>query len=183
MICFSDEDLDRQARKWTWLGINKDTFARTHSSGSYRWQYDVEHVGFKYHGNSVMAAMGLVALRYLEQDNGHRRRMAAVYDRFLKEVAGVELVPMAADCTPSRHLYQVLVDDRDRVMVGLNDREIYPGVHYQDNTAYRMYERDDEDCPRARLAAQRIISLPLHLGLDEEQVVRVAGAVRELTTP
>jgi dTDP-4-amino-4,6-dideoxygalactose transaminase len=183
MICFADEELDRQVRKWTWLGINKDTYARTHSSGSYRWQYDVEHVGFKYHGNSVMAAMGLVALRYLERDNAHRRRLAASYDRCLEDVPGVVRVPMAAGCTPARHLYQILVDDRDRIMVGLNNREIYPGVHYQDNTAYAMYGRGGDHCPRSIAASQRIISLPLHLGLEDEHVARVADALHELLAP
>ena len=57
MICFADPQLDTEARKWTWMGINKDTYARTASQGSYKWYYDVEYEGFKYHGNSIMAAM------------------------------------------------------------------------------------------------------------------------------
>ena len=44
-------------RHWTWLGIDKDTFARTQGDSTYKWYYDVEHVGFKYHGNSIMAAI------------------------------------------------------------------------------------------------------------------------------
>src|SRR5581483_4825355 len=69
MICFADAALDAEVRKWTWLGINKDTYARTLGGGTYKWLYDVEHVGFKYHGNSIMAALGLVGLKYLEPDN------------------------------------------------------------------------------------------------------------------
>jgi len=46
--------------------------------GAYKWLYDVEHVGFKHHGNSIMAAMALVGLRYLEEDNAFRRKLAAV---------------------------------------------------------------------------------------------------------
>ncbi|HET8645816.1 MAG TPA: aminotransferase class V-fold PLP-dependent enzyme, partial [Vicinamibacteria bacterium] len=83
MICFASAGLDEEVRKWTWLGINKDTYTRTHSSGAYRWLYDVEHVGFKYHGNSIMAAMGLVGLKYMEQDNAERRRLCALYDQAL----------------------------------------------------------------------------------------------------
>ena len=56
MICFADPELDAEVRKWTWLGINKDTYARTAGQGAYKWHYDVEHLGFKYHGNSIMAA-------------------------------------------------------------------------------------------------------------------------------
>jgi len=71
MICFRDADDDARARKLTWLGINKDTYTRTSMEGSYKWMYDVEEVGFKYHGNSIMAAIGLVQLRYLDQDNDY----------------------------------------------------------------------------------------------------------------
>jgi len=37
MICFRDADLDEAVRKWTWMGINKDTYARTASQGAYKW--------------------------------------------------------------------------------------------------------------------------------------------------
>ncbi len=35
MLCFEDPELDREARKWSWMGINKDTFTRTAGSGPY----------------------------------------------------------------------------------------------------------------------------------------------------
>lgn len=56
-------ELDAEARKWSWMGINRGTYARTTGAGAYNWYYDVEQVGYKYHGNSIMAAIGLVSLR------------------------------------------------------------------------------------------------------------------------
>ncbi len=63
MICWQTPELDAEARKWSWMGINKDTYARTTGTGTYKWYYDVENVGYKYHGNSIMAAIGLVAIK------------------------------------------------------------------------------------------------------------------------
>lgn len=179
MICFAEEGLDAEVRKWTWMGINKDTYTRTLSAGTYKWYYDVEHVGFKYHGNSIMAAMGLVGLRYLEEDNDYRRRLCAAYDEGLSGLAGLDRVPMATGCKPSRHLYQIQVDRRDDVMVALNSRGVYPGVHYRDNTVYRMYAAGEGTCPRAHRASERLISLPLHLRMDRPEVEHVARALRE----
>ncbi len=176
MICFAEPALDAEVRKWTWLGINRDTYTRTLGGGPYKWLYDVEHVGFKYHGNSIMAALGLVGLKYLEADNAYRRQLAAWYDEELAGAEGVERVPMAMGATPSRHLYQVQVDRRDEVMVAMNGRGVFPGVHYRDNTLYAMYE--DTLCPRARRASERLISLPLHLRMGREEVKRVAAALR-----
>jgi dTDP-4-amino-4,6-dideoxygalactose transaminase len=176
-ICFADGHLDAEARKWSWLGISADTYSRTHGQARYKWLYDVEHVGFKYNGNSVMAALALVGLRHLEEGNAHRRRLADAYDAALAGRGGITRVPMTPGCRPSRHLYQVLVEDRDEVIVRLNAQAIYPGVHYRDNTLYRMYAYADGTCPRARRASERLISLPLHLRMNEATVRRVADAL------
>jgi dTDP-4-amino-4,6-dideoxygalactose transaminase len=176
-VCFADARLDAEARKWSWLGISADTYTRTLGQGRYRWHYDVEHVGFKYHGNSVMAALALVGLRHLEEDNERRRRLAAAYDTALAGLTGVERIAMTPGCRPSRHLYQVLVEGRDEVMVRLNAEGIYPGVHYRDNTLYRMYAHASGSCPRARRASERLISLPLHLRMTEADTSRVAEAL------
>ena len=179
MICFADPALDKEVRKWTWLGINKDTYTRTVSQGSYKWYYDVEHEGFKYHGNSIMAAIALVSLKYLEQDNEFRRQVCRWYDELLGDESGIERISIAEGCVSSRHLYQILVDKRDEVMLALNNAKIYPGVHYRDNTTYRMYAYARNTVPRALHASDRIISLPLHLRLTKEDVERVAQSLKE----
>jgi dTDP-4-amino-4,6-dideoxygalactose transaminase len=179
MICFRDADADTAVRHWTWLGIDKDTYSRTQSDSTYKWHYQVEHVGFKYHGNSIMAGLGLVALKYLEQDNAYRRQLAAWYDECLAGASGIERVPSAPGCESARHLYQVMVERRDEVMVGLNAAQIFPGVHYRDNSLHAMYAAQPP-CPRARRASERLISLPMHLQLDRGDVQRACGAFRRI---
>jgi dTDP-4-amino-4,6-dideoxygalactose transaminase len=187
MICWPTADQDAATRRWSWMGINKDTYARTQqttSGATYSWYYDVDVTGYKYHGNSIMAAMGLVALKYVDEDNAYRRQVCAWYDELLADAPQIERVPMASDCEPSRHLYQVQVENRDEVMAALNRVKIYPGVHYRDNTLYSMYDHARGTCPKAAQASDHLISLPLHLRLTRDQVERVArelkAAVQEL---
>ncbi len=177
MICFKDKELDKLVREWTWLGITKDTYQRTSSDSLYKWRYDVENVGFKYHGNSVMAALGIVALRYLESDNDYRKQIAAWYDELID--SSVERVRIAPNCDSSRHLYQILSDKRDELLIALNRQRIYPGVHYTDNTQYRMYAYAKNSCPRATLSCERLLSLPIHLKLTYEDVKRISLAINE----
>jgi dTDP-4-amino-4,6-dideoxygalactose transaminase len=176
MICFADAELDAEVRKWTWLGINKDTYARTITKGAYKWYYDVEHTGYKYHGNSIMAAIGLVSLRYLDHDNAYRRQLATWYTELLGGHPYIEIVPIAPGCEPSRHLFQIQVGHRDEVMVALNSVGIYPGVHYRTNTLYRMFA-DALPCPNAQCASDRLISLPLHLRLQRRDLDRVCDSL------
>jgi len=180
MICFADVELDMLVRQWSWLGINKDTFSRTMSQGAYKWHYEVDFPGYKYHGNSVMAALGLVGLKYLDPDNSYRRQICKWYDEFLSGV--VESVPVAEGCESSRHLYQILVENRDEIMLALNEQGVYPGVHYRDNTVYPMYRQGASAVAAAAKASEMIISLPLHIQLSFADVKRVAESVISAVT-
>jgi len=170
MICFKDQEDDQRARKLTWLGITKDTYARTAAQGAYKWMYDVEEVGFKYHGNSIMASMGLVQLKWLDPDNAYRRQLAEWYRNKLAGCQFVRVVPVSPGCESATHLFQVRVQRRDAVMLALNGHQIYPGVHYRDNTEYPMYSYASGSCPNAARASSEVISLPLHMNLTRSDV-------------
>lgn len=178
MICFKDGKLDEIARKKGWLGINKDTYTRTTNSGNYKWRYDVEYIGEKAHGNSVIAAIAIVQLRYLDRDNAYRRQIARWYiERFKKYSDKIKLVAIPEDCESSTHLFQILVEDRDELILNLNANGIYPGVHYADNTEYRMYIYDKGKCPYAAYVSEHVLSLPMHLELKYTDVQNIANCV------
>jgi len=179
MICFSDAKDDELARKLTWLGINKDTFSRTAAQGAYKWMYDVEDVGFKYHGNSIMAAIAIVQLKYLDIDNAYRRQIAAWYREGFANAPHVGTVAIAEGCESATHLFQVRVKNREAVMMALNQHEVFPGVHYRDNTEYRMFAYGKGTCPHAHQASNEIISLPLHMNLTRHDVMLVAQLVAQ----
>lgn len=174
MICFREAAHDERVRKLTWLGINKDTYARTAAQGAYKWMYEVEELGYKYHGNSIMAGIGLVQLRYLDQDNAYRRQLASWYRQALGDHAHIGLIPISEGCESSSHLFQIRVKNRDALMMALNEHQIYPGVHYRDNTEYSLYRQGQGSCPQANRASQEIISLPMHLGVTHQDVQEIA---------
>lgn len=178
MICFKEKKYDEICRKITWLGINKDTYSRSSDKGAYKWKYDVEYVGYKYHGNSIMAAIALVQLKYLDKDNAYRRQLSYWYDdNFKSHYDKIKPIPIAPGCESSRHLYIIEVENRDELLLALNECNIYPGVHYRDNTEYTMYSYAKGSCPKAHWMHERIMSLPLHLGLTKSDVDYVCEKV------
>ena len=181
MICFRGEDDDALCRKLTWLGINKDTFARTNDKGSYKWKYDVEYLGYKYHGNSIMAAIGLVQLKYLDRDNAYRRQLASWYNAGFADNEKINLVPTAPGCESSRHLYIIQYESRDELLLHLNENEIFPGVHYRDNSEYEMYAYAKGTCPRTQLYSDTILSLPMHMSLAKSDVDFICNVINEYT--
>ena len=178
MICFKEAEFDQYARKLSWLGIDKDTFARTASQGAYKWKYEVEDLGYKYHGNSIMAAIALVSLKYLDRDNSYRRQLAQWYDEQLRNLDDIKIISHSDRCESSRHLFQIRVQNRDSVLAKLNELEIYPGVHYRDNTEYKLYQKYENNCINARKLSSEIISLPMHMGVTHSDVVSICRQIK-----
>lgn len=175
MICFQDVEFDAKARKLSWLGIDKDTYLRSSQEGTYKWKYDVPEVGFKYHGNSIMATLGLVGLKYLDEDNQRRRDIAFQYGNSFPQYAkGACESNVESAC----HLFQMAIPNRDVILNALNIDGIYPGVHYVDNTLYRMYRYGMNTCPNAHRLSNELLTLPIHIGLSDEDVTRVINTLK-----
>lgn len=177
MICFADEELDKECRMVSWMGINKDTYARTSSEGTYKWNYGVDYVGFKYNGNAIMAGIALAQLPYLDEENARRREICAMYDKAFEGNPNIRIIraPYPEEC--AYHIYEIVVPDREALLGELAKHDIYGGVHYRDNTEFSMYTYAQGTCPVAHEVTQHIITMPLHMYLTDEDVQKIADIV------
>ncbi|MCM1059377.1 MAG: DegT/DnrJ/EryC1/StrS aminotransferase family protein [Eubacterium sp.] len=180
MICFADDEYDKIARKIAWLGINKDTYARS-NKGAYAWKYDVDYVGYKYNGNAIMAAIALVQLKYLDEENERRRKIVERYNKAFENNKNIRIVkaPYHDEC--SYHIYELIVPDREALLGELAKHDIYGGVHYRDNTEYSMYRYANGTCPHAHEVSRHLITLPLHMWLTDEDVGKIIDIVDKFT--
>ena len=144
--------------------------------GTYEAQ--VIDLGFKSHGNSIMASMGLVGLKYLNEDNSRRREVCEIYDQGFKNENKIKIVKHN-NCKSSRHLYQIRVRNRDKIMEYLNANDVFPGVHYKDNTQYDLYSYASGTCPNAHKISKELISLPLHMFLTDKDIKHVIKVVKK----
>ncbi|MBQ9530737.1 MAG: DegT/DnrJ/EryC1/StrS family aminotransferase [Eubacterium sp.] len=169
MICWNDEDGDKLSRQIAWLGINKDTYSRS-NKGTYAWKYDVDYVGYKYNGNAIMAAIGLVQLQYLDEENARRREIVKMYTEGFKNNDKIKIIPANYSDECSYHLFELAVPDREDLLQKLSAKGINCGVHYRDNTEYSMYKYANGTCPKAHEISQHLITMPLHMWLTDEDV-------------
>jgi len=162
-------------RRLRWLGIDADTFSRS-SGTAYKWEYDVPEIGFKYHMNDIQAAIGLAQIRYLDEENKYRARIAGWYRDRLSNVPGVTLLQYKNDRTSSFHLFGILVENRDALAKKLTANEVEVGVHYRRNDQYPMYE--EQNLPNTERFWRSVMSLPMHTALTEEHVDFVTNVIR-----
>ena len=176
MICFAEEENDRLARQLAWLGINKDTYARS-NAGTYKWKYDVDYVGYKYNGNAIMAAIALVQLKYLDEENARRREIVAMYNRGFAGNPNIRIIPAPHPDECAYHIYELAVPDREKLLSWMAEHDIYGGVHYRDNTEYLPYRYAQGSCPNAAELSEHLITMPLHMWLTDEDVKTIISVV------
>lgn len=179
MICWRDEEADIITRKMAWLGINKDTYSRQkRMDGSYIWKYDVDYIGYKYHGNAVMAAIALAQIKHLDEDNIRRREIVKRYNAAFLGISEIKPIPANYPNECSHHIYEIEVQDREGLLLHLSKNGINGGVHYRDNTEYKMYQYAQGTCPRAHEISKHILTLPLHMWLTDEEVEKIISEVK-----
>lgn len=147
--------------------------------------YEYRHVGRNSRMTDLQAAIAIPQLERLDAINAARRVNAETLRAALADVPDLVLPAGRAGATHVWHQFTVLLPDaadRDRVVASLRDEQIFCGVYYpaalNDLPVYRDHERVIAgDTPRARSAAARCLSLPIHHGLDADDVARLADAV------
>ena len=181
MIVTGDEELAKQLRLLRSHGMTTLTWDRHrgHASG-----YDVVLAGFNYRLDEVRAAVGLVQLSRLIEENKARARIAGRYREALDGVEGLTM-PFGdgnQDRVSSHHLAVVVLPeriDRDRVRAALDERRIQTSVHYPPIHSFTHYRSlgQRRPLPHTDVLASRILTLPLYGGLSDEQVEAVIEAL------
>lgn len=177
-ICWTTEEQNELNKKLAWCGIDKDTYARS-NKGTYSWKYDIDYVGYKYNGNAIMAAIALVQLQYLDEENARRREIVEMYNEGFKSNSLIKIIPAPHADECSYHLYELVVPDREALLNFLSEKGINCGVHYRDNTEYSVFAYGNGTCPNAHEVSQHLITMPLHMWLTDEEVKQIINGVNE----
>lgn len=180
ITCANDQQ-DQWLRQMRWLGISKDTWGRTEGAASYKWEYQVNEIGFKYHMNDIAAAIGLVQLQRLASLNAARRRIAQRYHEAFRDLEWLTLPVERPYVQSAWHLYQVKLPDetrRDQLVRYLTEHGIASGVHYIPIHLQPCYRRLGAVCPVAAKTWRRMLSLPLFPDLKAAQQEKIIAVVR-----
>ena len=184
-------NLDQLAEKVRLLrlhGMSKDAWKRYGSSGFQHWEILVP--GFKYNLSDLLAAIGLEQLKKFPAFQARRKEIVARYDSAFSGEPGLILLHVPSECVSAYHLYPVMVKlsalrvDRDRIMNAIQAEGIGLGVHFR-SVAEQPYYREKYsyrtgNLPKAEIADQSLISLPLFPGLSDRDLEEVIGAVKKV---
>ena len=186
MFTTNDSALAERVRMLALHGITKDAWNRYAENGN--WFYRVLEPGFKYNLSDIQAAIGIHQLKRLEGFIAQRAGYARMYNEAFARLEELETPPDTSEGRNAWHLYLLRLNherlriSRDDFIRELAKRGVGASVHFIPITMHPFFARwaKHNPCPRAEALYSRIVSLPLHPGLSEEEVERVIGAVTEI---
>jgi dTDP-4-amino-4,6-dideoxygalactose transaminase len=149
----------------------------------YGWsdRYVSEVPGWNSRLDELQAALLRVKLRYLDDENRARARLAGAYAVGLAD-ADLVLPRLRPTATHVYHLYVVRSRVRETLRSLLKSRGISALVHYPVpihlQPAYQGRSFDGARLPETELAAREVLSLPMYPQLTESEVASVIEAVR-----
>jgi perosamine synthetase len=170
MLALSDESLVAKAKRMRWFGI--DRTAKLNGT----WANDITEIGFKQQMTDIAAAMGIEGLKTLDWQIAHRRALRDAYASGLDGIDGIRLLD--TDPESACWLCTVLVERRDDFRRKLAAESIESNqVHYR-NDRYTIFKEFRGEFPNMDAIDGKYLVLPLHMGLEIEDVERVCEVVR-----
>ena len=189
MVTTNRADYAETLRRFRNHGISSDARQRQ-SEG--QWHYEMVLLGFNYRLTDIACALGLSQLKKLDVNLARRRDIADRYAAALLDLAAITLPAVREDVNPAWHLYPIRLDlrklgaARAEIFRALRAENIGVNVHYipvhlhpyyRDRFGYRT-----GDYPIAENAYERLISIPMFHGMNDQDIEDVISAVRKVLT-
>lgn len=140
-------------------------------------------IGWNARMDGFQGAILNVKLKRLAVWNDARRKNARLYNDLLSEIDGV-IIPEEADY--ARHIYHVYairVQNRDKLMKFLAEKDIHTGIHYPIpvhlQEAYQFLGFGEGSFPVAEKCANEFVSLPMFPELTGEQIEYTVEQIKQ----
>jgi len=150
------------------------------SSDRKPWEYEHIMRGYNFRITELQSALGLVQLKKLDKYLRHREEIANIYRDILGDRVKYQYIP--SDRKTSNFLFPILVNPEKQIKIckelfkrGIQVKITWKPVHLQKPYSQLLLIGDNSE-----YIWKRIISLPIHNKLTEEETKYVAENVKEL---
>ena len=147
-----------------------------------RYHHDL--VGVNSRLDAIQAAILDVKLNYLDKYIANRKRAAQYYNQAFSTCSKIQIPKQMESSEHVFHQYTLILDesiDRDALQASLKAKGIPSMVYYPIplhlQKAYSDPRYKEGDFPVAEMLSKRVLSLPMHTELSEEQLEYIVNAV------
>lgn len=144
---------------------------------------------FKYCGRNsrldeIHAAVLDVKLKYLDEDNAHRQRMAKLYNEGIKNPL-IRLPQLLPDAQNVYHLYPILCEKRDELQAYLKENGVGTVIHYpippfkQECYAREIWNMPQLSLPITEKIHNTELSLPIGPTITKDEVIYIIDTLNK----
>jgi dTDP-4-amino-4,6-dideoxygalactose transaminase len=165
---------------------------RSHGMTSLTWDrqqghsfsYDVVALGYNYRIDEIRAAIGMVQLGKLAENNQKRGELTNFYRERLSDVEAISMPFQTHAATASYHLFPVLLKKavlRSNFMEFMKIKGIQTSIHYPPIHQFANYRSlySSNNLSVTTDVGERIVTLPLFADLKREQIDYIATAIKK----
>ena len=157
---------------------------RVHGQGVSGDKYDNIRIGLNARMDTIQAAILLEKLKHYDDEIEQRNRVANTYTENLNKHVKTPTTPNYQGSVWAQ--YSIQVEDREELKADLNKKGIPTAVFYPTpihlSTAYQHLGYQHGDFPVSESISKKIISLPMHPFLEENQILDIAATVNQSTS-
>lgn len=151
-----------------------------------RVKYYNEDIGFNMRLDECQAAFLNIKLKHLERWTNERIQIAGWYREALNTIENLVLPASIQPNAHVYHLYVVRTKKRDELQHFLQQHGVGTLIHYPVpphlQTAYKFLNHKRGDFPIAEEIADTCLSLPLFVGMTQNEVAKVADVISNFFT-
>jgi len=178
MITTQDDAIASQLRLNRSHGMTTLTYER---HKGHAFSYDVISAGYNYRLTELQSALGIVQLGKLTRNNGIRRGLVGEYRRLLAAIPGLTVPFDGMDLESACHLMSIVLPEgveREMVQLAMKAAGIQTSVHYLPVHRFSNFAgRFSADVPHVERLASRLLTLPLHPLMTNQDVATVCRAL------
>ena len=175
MMVTNNPELFKNVLAMRWVGIDKDNWKVANSytefnKDAYHWFYELKTLGWKYNMNDLAASIGLAQFDRLAEMNTRR---SEIIKKYLDGIRGMKNIKPLLPYDLNKYVYQIFgirVKEKDKLIIYLKTKGIATGCHYTPLTMQPLFSQYSSDCPIAEEEYFKMITLPLHADLTDEEI-------------
>ena len=159
------------------LGVDKDTVQRYKNNRS--WDYDVVSPGFRYHMNTISAAVGISQIKQTTKFIESRQKICQRYNHAFNEISDLK-IPQTdfSDISPFIYSLRILNGKREQLIEYLKNQNIDVGIHFIPVHKHEYFKNSKfGNMDITNKVVDEVLTLPLHSFMKEEFVQRVINGI------
>ena len=167
MVVSNDEELIEK------IGMLRDQGRTT--------KYEHTALGFNFRMSELLAGIGRIQLKHLDEWVNRRNEIARIYNEILSDYVIVPEIEIP-DGRHAFYVYTIRVKDRDGLQEHLKKNDIATGIYYPIPVHLQPVVKEyvePEHLPITERIVDEIISLPMHPQLSDEDVEHISEKVIE----